>query len=284
MGFKHRKITPEHPQANGMGERFMASIGKVVKGAVEKGEDWRAALNAFLRNYRATPHRTTGVSPNQLLFNVCRTSRLPNVFDEAKPARQNELLHQLAKLKDAANKDKAKVYTDNKRKAVTHNFRIGEKVLMRQKRVRKSMQHFSGRVLTIVAIKGSMITIENGDGSRTTRDACRFKRSKLPECVQGVVDAGLGDASGASVKPKSRVNAALGEAREPAELVANRQDDAVVGQAAAQVLERAQAEVAADGQAEQPIGQVNQRPVRNKNPIDRFEAGPASGKLNQRRN
>ncbi len=64
MGIQHRKITPEHSQANGSAERFMPSLAKVVRSAKEK-RDWRAALNEFLRSYRAAPHSVTGVAPNQ---------------------------------------------------------------------------------------------------------------------------------------------------------------------------------------------------------------------------
>ena len=58
LGFKHRKVTP-WPQANGEVERYMKTLKKVYR---------RQELYKFLRNYRATPHTTTGVPPATLLL------------------------------------------------------------------------------------------------------------------------------------------------------------------------------------------------------------------------
>ena len=176
MGFRHRKITPEHPQANGMAEKFMVSLGKVIRNAVAEGKDWRSELQAFLRSYRATPHRTTGVSPNEALFGKCRTSRLPQIDSPNPKAREKELLEQLQRLNDQRKKETAKQYTDLKRKAVKHNFTIGEHVLLRQKRLRKSMTRYADRDLVVIAIKTSMITVRDDEGNEITRDASKFKR------------------------------------------------------------------------------------------------------------
>ena len=105
MGFRHRKITPEHPQANGMAEKLMASLGKVIRNAVAEGKDWRSELQAFLRSYRATPHRTTGVSTNEALFGTCSTSRLPQIDSPYPKAREKELLEQLQRLNDQRKKE-----------------------------------------------------------------------------------------------------------------------------------------------------------------------------------
>ena len=158
MGFKHRKITPEHPQANGMAEKFMVSLGKVIRNAINEGKSWQSELQAFLRSYRSTPHRTTGVAPSEALFGECRTSRFPKVTSPHPKTREKELLVELQRLNDSRKKVKAKQYTDLKRKAVRHNFKVGEEVLLRQKRLRKSMTPFADRELVVVVIKTSMIT------------------------------------------------------------------------------------------------------------------------------
>ena len=41
MGIKHRKITPLHPQANGEVEKFMSSIGKVLKTSRIGNKNWK---------------------------------------------------------------------------------------------------------------------------------------------------------------------------------------------------------------------------------------------------
>jgi hypothetical protein len=76
-GIKHRKTTPYHPPANGKAENFMRNLGSVIRNAIVEKKDWRQELNQFLRNYRSTPHSTTGVPPAILLFGENRTNRLP---------------------------------------------------------------------------------------------------------------------------------------------------------------------------------------------------------------
>ena len=65
---EHRKITPLHPQTNGQVEVFMRNINKEIKTALNGNNNWRRELNAFLRSYRSTPHSTTGIAPNDLMF------------------------------------------------------------------------------------------------------------------------------------------------------------------------------------------------------------------------
>ena len=44
MGFKHRKITPEYPQANGIAESFMKNLGKVIQTAKIENIHWSQRL------------------------------------------------------------------------------------------------------------------------------------------------------------------------------------------------------------------------------------------------
>ncbi len=64
MGFNHRSITPEWPQANGMAESFMKNFGKVIQTAKIDNVPWKVRLTEFLRNYRSTPHSTTNIAPS----------------------------------------------------------------------------------------------------------------------------------------------------------------------------------------------------------------------------
>ena len=52
----------------GQAENFMKLLNKAIKTATVEGKSWRQELYKFLRNYRATPHVTTGKSPAELLF------------------------------------------------------------------------------------------------------------------------------------------------------------------------------------------------------------------------
>ena len=41
MGFIHRKITPNHPQANGEVERFMRTLNKIIRAAGVERKNWK---------------------------------------------------------------------------------------------------------------------------------------------------------------------------------------------------------------------------------------------------
>jgi hypothetical protein len=55
----------------------MKNIHKIVKNARNGNRSWRQELNSFLRNYRTTPHSSTGVAPNDLIFRHPNSSKLP---------------------------------------------------------------------------------------------------------------------------------------------------------------------------------------------------------------
>ena len=83
----------------------MQNIGKICRSAVLDGKPIRDALNEFLRNYRATPHPSTGVAPNDLFFGRSLSCRLPGpVVDDT---RVSELLSGV-RLHDSAAKEKSK--------------------------------------------------------------------------------------------------------------------------------------------------------------------------------
>ena len=74
-----------------------------------------------------------------------------------------------------ANQDKAKQYADNRRNAKESPLFIGDKVLVRQKKLNKFTTPFHPSPYTVVAIKGSMITAKSQDHT-VTRNRSYFKR------------------------------------------------------------------------------------------------------------
>ena len=81
-GFKHRRVTPEWPRANGKAESFMKKLGKVLKTAKGSGTNEQEALMEFLRRYHDTPHSTTGVAPNHLFLGFSRSYGIPSMLPE----------------------------------------------------------------------------------------------------------------------------------------------------------------------------------------------------------
>ena len=68
LGIRHRRITPQWPQANGEVERFMRSLNKVLRIAIVENANPETSLQQFLREYRGMPHCTTKCLPWSFMF------------------------------------------------------------------------------------------------------------------------------------------------------------------------------------------------------------------------
>ena len=172
LGFTHRRITPEWPRANGEAERLMKTLEKAIRTAAIQGKSWKQELFTFLRQYRATPHSTTGKSPSELLNGRKLKSTLPWVqYDEVSP----EIRHA-----DATRKEKMKEYADKCRNAKSTDLSVGDKVLIKQPKQNNMSTPFNPEPLQITRKKGSMITAQNGERT-VTRNSSFFK--KLPSNI-----------------------------------------------------------------------------------------------------
>ena len=114
-GFHHHRIISRWPKANGLAENFMKNIEKVVKTATSEGKAWRREIYVYLGKYKATPHPSTGVSPQSMMFNREIRCKLPQlkpstIISEIKVHERNE-------------KTKQKVKADERRNAKAHNIK-----------------------------------------------------------------------------------------------------------------------------------------------------------------
>ena len=175
-GIKHRKITPYWPRANGICERFMRVINRIMRNSEVTGNDWKRELEIFLRSYRATPHSTTGVAPEQLIFKTSSSSStLPNYIELT--ANRSSQIEDLANEKDSNAKAQMKIRMDAKLKAKLTMFKIGEKVLVLNNSdgFVKSKPKFDPLEYVIMSINGTMVTARR-EGSKITRNVSFFKR------------------------------------------------------------------------------------------------------------
>ncbi|CAC5425643.1 unnamed protein product [Mytilus coruscus] len=78
-GFTHRKITPRWPRANAQAESFNKPLMKNIRAAEIERKSWKQSMYQFLRQYRMTPHSSTGVTPFKLLFGRESNTKLPSV-------------------------------------------------------------------------------------------------------------------------------------------------------------------------------------------------------------
>ena len=204
-------------------------------------------MNRFLRAYRNSPHGSTRVAPSQLIFIRSNSSKLPARIEE--DLKKNELF-EMAKLNDNKAKEAMKAYADSKRKAKQSRFSIGDKVLINQRAGKKlnnkTKTKFSSQVWTIKNMKGSMLTVE-ANGQEKTRNAFWFKLA--PE--------NMGEEIELEVLPSDK-------------------DDSLV--ALPNHESNPEPHSCSGSVALLPTNEVAvRRSERQRNPIVRFEAGPASG-------
>ncbi|XP_064470511.1 uncharacterized protein LOC135384989 [Ornithodoros turicata] len=69
MGVQMRFSTPDHPQSNGLVERWNGTFKAMLRHVVdEEGREWDRYIPCLLWAYREVPNEITGVSPFQLMF------------------------------------------------------------------------------------------------------------------------------------------------------------------------------------------------------------------------
>jgi hypothetical protein len=171
VGFKHRKVIPLAPWSNGTAEKFMQSLGKLVRIAHADKKNWRHELTKFLRAYRGTPHSTTGVTPASLMFNgrPFKTT-LPTIQDATETNRQK-----LAQEHDAKQKAVMKKHADKKAYVRESGIQPGDRLLVAQKKINKLTTPYAATPYTATSVQGSMVTASNGTHT-ITRHVNLFKR------------------------------------------------------------------------------------------------------------
>ena len=175
LGFNHRRITPHWPKANGEAERLIQTLSKSIKIAHLEGKNWKQELYKFLRQYRATPHSTTNVSPSEALNNRKLKITLPE--PPLIPFKQQNFMSQHASAniakRDAMQKQKMKISAD-KANAQERNITPGDIVLMRQPKRNKFNTPYNLKPFVVEEKKGSIVTVRN-ESQTVTRNSSQFK-------------------------------------------------------------------------------------------------------------
>lgn len=160
LGFRHRKVTPVWPEAYGEVERFMRTLGKLMRTVEAEKKNWKIELETFLRSYRNTKHSGIDSSPAEALYGRQARNRLPNL-----------------KHTDEAYKRKMKLYADQKRRLREHEIHVGDWVLLRKekKMLRKTEPFYELEPYRVVEVKKTMISAKN-QGRTVTINCFCFKK------------------------------------------------------------------------------------------------------------
>ena len=178
MGFIHQKVTPLNPEANGACERMMQPINKAIRCAEVEKSSWKTTVSQMLRNYRATPHTSTGISPDVYMSGDDKFDKIPTLRSEI----PNGNAYETVRIREAEAKEKQRKYADAHQKATHVEFKIGGFVMHKWDRTRKHQPLFDPNPYVISAIKGNMITVSRPDRS-TTRNS-RFFKSITEKCYK----------------------------------------------------------------------------------------------------
>ena len=203
MGFRHRRITPLHPKANGLVENFNRMIIKVLKIVRIECKPWRKELLTFLLNYRATVHFTTGKSPAELFFSNrpfrTRLGGFKSTTNNDDDVREH----------DRKQKNKAKISADNKKYVKIQDVKLGDKVLLKITKKNKLTPNYDPLPYTVVGKNGSMVTARrNYPLHSVTRNVSHFKKLKYDTEFDEYSDAdfdsdnSLPDTSSENVLPR----------------------------------------------------------------------------------
>ena len=167
IGFTHRKVTPYWPEANGGVESFMKGLGKVTRSAQLMQKRWKSEMYQFLRNYRATPHSSTGKAPATVLNGYPLRTKLPEFSMRKDPAD--------IQASDQNAKSKMKFHAEKRRNIVESKLNVGDKILMRHMtKTGKLVSKFDPEPYEVVDRKGSMLIVQRGE-ERKARNAMHCK-------------------------------------------------------------------------------------------------------------
>ena len=156
-----RACTPEHPQANGIAERFMGVLVKVVHAAVASNQDPKVEVRRRLMNYRNTPHPSTGKTPAELMIRRQIRTRVPVLMKSA-----TEKVDREAKAMDRSVREKRKDMFDSRKHTKTKEVVKGAKVLVKQKKS-SIRPPFDPNPYMVTKVKGTQVTASRGAKERT---------------------------------------------------------------------------------------------------------------------
>jgi len=149
LGIKIKYASPNHPEANGMVERFNAVLKKLLHHTINGPEprQWHNKLKYLLASFREVPHKVTGISPYQLVYG--RVGRGPmavikdiwmreqnqegivKIDEEEYLVNLREDLMVAAEIANENCKKNQKIYVDYYNKwARNKTFQVGQKVIV----------------------------------------------------------------------------------------------------------------------------------------------------------
>ena len=121
-----------------------------------ENRDPRKVVQSYLAGYRAAPHKTTGKSPYELMFNRLMQTKLPRLI------KNNTELDAVVRAKHDDEKAKQNLYSDKKRKAKEKMIKLGDNILIQKKKTSVTPP-WDPQPFEVVDIQGSKIVGQRGE-------------------------------------------------------------------------------------------------------------------------
>lgn len=130
LDIKHSRTCDYHPAANGMDERFNATICKIIRNYIDKScRSWDDQLQWALLAYNTTIHSSTGLTPYSVLFGRKPRTSVPSISGaELEPQHRVLRKHAIKATRDSQIRQKS--YHDLKCRPV--NIEINDFVYIRE--------------------------------------------------------------------------------------------------------------------------------------------------------
>ena len=161
MGFKPIFVSPEHPEGNGVAERFMATLVKTTHAAISENKDPKLEIKRRLLNYRNTPHPSTGECPSQLMMGRMIRTRIPRVIKSIPTTTLEK-----ARKKDVETRELRKQKYDKRKTARDKDIKEGDQVLLSQRKTTVKPP-YNPHPFTVTDVKGTQVIAQRGNSIKT---------------------------------------------------------------------------------------------------------------------
>ena len=174
MGFKHQRITPIYPPANGGVERVMKDLNKVVRCAQINDNPIEEAIRTYLKQYHATPNSMTRLTPNEMMGFKDETE-----FPTMKLGRTATEIDEVAAKNDSQAKESMIKHANADKHTKAPQFKVNDTVMVKLDRTNKFQPIYDPSLISpyiISDINGTMITARRTNPPHEITRNCAFFR------------------------------------------------------------------------------------------------------------
>ena len=187
--------TPGHPQQNGLVERYMQIINKIITIAVETNINPETALRNAIDSHNMATQRTTNIAPEVLLLGRMRRCRVPVVGKTTVITNEEKLRE-----RDANEKRQAQNRENTKRKARETTLKPGDTVLLKRHAKAKDQTSFEPTKFKIISGEAGDFTITASDGRTYKRNLTQLKKVN-PDSDQSIINQNRGKQTDSDTSP-----------------------------------------------------------------------------------